>query len=87
MGRRYGNKGAVVSRFTILDSSVVFVNCHLAAGQNAVRQRNKDLIDILEKHSSLPVAADLEPNACLCGMLNHNFNLPLLQMSAAAMDR
>lgn len=48
LGGRYGNKGAVVTRFIIDDSSFCFLNCHLAAGQRNVRQRNTDLADILQ---------------------------------------
>lgn len=75
LGRRYGNKGAVISRFVIGDSSIAFINCHLAAGQNALRQRNKDLIGILETHSSLRVAADLEPNACKHHSFMHSIHV------------
>ena len=30
MGGRYGNKGAILARFVIDDSSICFLNCHLA---------------------------------------------------------
>jgi hypothetical protein len=43
-----------MSRLTIEDSSICFVNCHLAAGQHHVRQRNADVVAILEE-SSFPV--------------------------------
>lgn len=52
LGGRYGNKGAVVTRFIVDDSSVCFLNCHLAAGQRNVRQRNMDMADILQ--STIP---------------------------------
>ncbi|KAI0666162.1 DNase I-like protein [Trametes maxima] len=48
MGGRYGNKGAIVARFTVDDTSVCFINCHLAAGQHHVRQRNSDAQGIVE---------------------------------------
>ncbi|KAI9254592.1 Endonuclease/exonuclease/phosphatase [Phascolomyces articulosus] len=38
----HGNKGAVAIRFALDDSSVCFVNCHLAAGQSRAEQRNAD---------------------------------------------
>jgi hypothetical protein len=41
------------------DSSLCFINCHLAAGQRHRRQRNNDLIDILEK----PALPDITPPA------------------------
>ncbi|WFD02730.1 hypothetical protein MOBT1_001414 [Malassezia obtusa] len=54
LGGRYGNKGALVSRFIIDDTSFCFVNCHLAAGQRNVRQRNSDVNVIMQ--SAFPVA-------------------------------
>ncbi|KAI0829199.1 DNase I-like protein [Trametes gibbosa] len=48
MGGRYGNKGAIIGRFVVDDTSVCFINCHLAAGQHHVRQRNRDIQDIVE---------------------------------------
>ena len=48
LGGRYGNKGAIVSRFILDDSSMCFLNCHLAAGQHNVRRRNADVRDIVE---------------------------------------
>ncbi|KAF6748564.1 Endonuclease/exonuclease/phosphatase [Ephemerocybe angulata] len=49
MGGRYGNKGAVIARVVIGDSSLCFINCHLAAGQHAIKQRNSDIAAILEE--------------------------------------
>lgn len=54
LGGRYGNKGAIVARFVFDDSSICFVNCHLAAGQSHVRARNRDVAAILENASALP---------------------------------
>ena len=48
MGGRYGNKGAIIARLVMEDSSIAFVNAHLAAGQKHVKQRNADVADILE---------------------------------------
>jgi hypothetical protein len=48
------------------DSSLCFVNCHLAAGQRHRRQRNNDLIDILEK-PALPDMPSLIPHAYIGG--------------------
>ncbi|CAD6897706.1 unnamed protein product [Tilletia controversa] len=48
LGGRYGNKGAIATRFVVDDTSVSFVNCHLSAGQRAVKRRNEDVADILE---------------------------------------
>ncbi|KDQ53055.1 hypothetical protein JAAARDRAFT_39767 [Jaapia argillacea MUCL 33604] len=54
MGGRYGNKGGIVARFVIDDSSICFINCHLAAGQHHVRQRNADVAAILEDKEVFP---------------------------------
>ena len=43
-----------MARFTIDDSSLCFINCHLAAGQNHKRQRNQDLAAILEEKAVFP---------------------------------
>lgn len=48
MGGAFGNKGALVVRFTLDDSSLCFVNCHLAAGQTQTPNRNNDISAILE---------------------------------------
>lgn len=61
---RFGNKGSIVARMVLDDTSICFSNCHLAAGQSHVRQRNKDLVDILDSGDALPAVADFSPNAC-----------------------
>lgn len=48
MGGRYGNKGALVLRMVVDDSSVCLLNCHLAAGQTQTANRNNDIAAILE---------------------------------------
>ncbi|GAA5867868.1 hypothetical protein JCM1840_003469 [Sporobolomyces johnsonii] len=63
MGGRYGNKGAILSRFVIDDSSLCFINCHLAAGQSHCRQRNRDLVDILEDKASFSELGSSSPGA------------------------
>ncbi|WFC98391.1 hypothetical protein MYAM1_001118 [Malassezia yamatoensis] len=60
LGGRYGNKGALVSRFIIHDSSFCFVNCHLAAGQRNVRQRNSDINIILQSNFPATIPRTLE---------------------------
>ncbi|KAG0169710.1 hypothetical protein DFQ28_003407 [Apophysomyces sp. BC1034] len=44
----HGNKGGIAIRFLWDDSSMCFVNCHLAAGQMHVPQRNADGDGILQ---------------------------------------
>ncbi|KAL5049451.1 hypothetical protein BDW71DRAFT_204710 [Aspergillus fruticulosus] len=58
MGGLHGNKGALVFRFVLDDSSLCFVNCHLAAGQTQTTHRNNDIAAILETES-LPVETSL----------------------------
>lgn len=41
-------QGALISRFSFEDTSLCFVNCHLAAGQSQTLNRNSDLTAILE---------------------------------------
>lgn len=53
LGGLHGNKGALVVRFFLDDSSLCFINCHLAAGQSHTISRNNDIAAILES-SSLP---------------------------------
>ncbi|KAI9807059.1 MAG: hypothetical protein M1825_005776 [Sarcosagium campestre] len=48
MGGLHGNKGALIARFILDDSSLCFVNCHLAAGQTQTVNRNNDVAAILE---------------------------------------
>lgn len=57
MKGHYGNKGALVTRLTLDDSSLCFVNCHLAAGQSHTSHRNNDIATILESES-LPSERD-----------------------------
>ncbi|EFW22754.1 hypothetical protein D8B26_006333 [Coccidioides posadasii str. Silveira] len=51
MGGLHGNKGALILRFILDDTSVCFVNCHLAAGQTQTAHRNNDIAAIMESES------------------------------------
>ncbi|ELR08876.1 hypothetical protein VC83_01769 [Pseudogymnoascus destructans] len=57
MGGLHGNKGALIIRFVVDDTSMCFVNCHLAAGQAHTKLRNHDISAILES-TVLPVERD-----------------------------
>jgi endonuclease/exonuclease/phosphatase family metal-dependent hydrolase len=57
MKGHYGNKGALVTRFILDDSSLCFINCHLAAGQTQTSHRNNDIATILEAEN-LPAERD-----------------------------
>lgn len=57
MGGLHGNKGAIVVRFMIDDTSLCFINCHLAAGQSHANSRHNDVAAILDS-SILPVEPD-----------------------------
>lgn len=50
-------KGALIARFIIDDSSLCFINCHLAAGQSHTTHRNNDIANILES-TDLPPELD-----------------------------
>jgi len=52
--RRFGNKGAVAVRLLIDDTSLCFLNCHLAAGHRRVRDRNADAAAIVEHDRLFP---------------------------------
>jgi len=56
-----------VTRFVIGDSSICFINCHLAAGQHHVRSRNADVTAMLEeKYVSI---------GCYRGVSYHRFEM------------
>lgn len=57
MGGLHGNKGAIAIRFMLDDSSLCFVNCHLAAGQSQAASRHNDAAGILDS-TGLPVERD-----------------------------
>lgn len=57
MGGLHGNKGAIAVRFMIDDTSLCFINCHLAAGQSQANSRHTDLAAILET-AIFPVERD-----------------------------
>lgn len=63
MGGNFGNKGAIIGRFVIDDTSICFINCHLAAGQHQTRQRGRDVAGILEEKALFPENAIMEPVA------------------------
>ncbi|KAK4700262.1 hypothetical protein P7C70_g5988, partial [Phenoliferia sp. Uapishka_3] len=67
MKGRYGNKGAILSRFVIDDTSICFINCHLAAGQSHRRERDHDLVQILEDKSAFSELASSSPGAYTAG--------------------
>ncbi|KAI1005408.1 putative inositol polyphosphate 5-phosphatase [Podosphaera aphanis] len=57
LGGLHGNKGALVIRFIVDDTSICLINCHLAAGQSGTKDRNSDITAILET-PILPAEAD-----------------------------
>lgn len=58
MGGLHGNKGAVAVRFQVDDTSLCFINCHLAAGQSQSSSRHNDVAAILDA-SLFPAERDL----------------------------
>lgn len=55
-------QGALVLRFVLDDTSMCFINCHLAAGQTQTAHRNNDIAAILETES-LPLESSLTTRA------------------------
>lgn len=51
----HGNKGGIATRFILDDTSLCFVNCHLASGQSHVLQRNADIEGVLNSAKFSPV--------------------------------
>ncbi|KAK4623357.1 putative inositol polyphosphate 5-phosphatase [Fulvia fulva] len=58
MGGHHGNKGALILRMVMDDSSLCFINCHLAAGQTHTMHRNNDIAEILEANALPPYPLD-----------------------------
>ncbi|KAF1363754.1 DNase I-like protein [Lizonia empirigonia] len=58
---RVGNKGALVVRFLLDDSSLCLINCHLAAGQTQTTHRNNDAASIME---AAPLPKNRSPSDC-----------------------
>lgn len=53
-----------MARFVIDDTSLCFVNCHLAAGQKHIRQRNRNISAMLNSNSVFP-ATDILEESCI----------------------
>jgi endonuclease/exonuclease/phosphatase family metal-dependent hydrolase len=53
----HGNKGALLVRCLLNDSSLIFLNCHLAAGQDATQHRNENARTVIDA-SPLPAEMD-----------------------------
>jgi hypothetical protein len=60
-------KGGIVARFVIDDSSICLINCHLAAGQHHVRQRNADVAAMVEDKAVFPAAGAFEEPVAYVG--------------------
>ena len=60
-------KGAVAVRLVIDDTSLCFLNCHLAAGHRRVRERNADAGAIIEHEKLFPVLETLDETLALVG--------------------
>ncbi|KAK7205801.1 hypothetical protein BZA70DRAFT_277090 [Myxozyma melibiosi] len=63
LGGLHGNKGAIILRFTLDDTSLCFVNCHLAAGQSHIIPRNNDVAHIMESKIPSPRMGSTESAA------------------------
>lgn len=57
MGGLHGNKGAIIVKFILDDTSMCFINCHLAAGQSQANSRHNDIAAIMDS-TLLPVERD-----------------------------
>lgn len=64
---KFGNKGAVAIRLLIDDTSLCFLNCHLAAGHRRVRDRNADAAAIIEHERLFPELEALDEAIAFVG--------------------
>jgi endonuclease/exonuclease/phosphatase family metal-dependent hydrolase len=55
---RFPFQGAIAARFVIDDSSICFINVHLAAGQRQKAARNADLAAIFEDKAVFPPSVE-----------------------------
>ena len=60
-------QGAVAVRLLIDDSSLCFLNCHLAAGHRRVRDRNADAAAIVEHERLFPELETLDEAIAFVG--------------------
>ncbi|KAI0254177.1 DNase I-like protein [Lactifluus subvellereus] len=65
--RGFGNKGAVAVRLLMDDTSLCFLNCHLAAGHRRVRHRNADAAAIVEHGNLFPELEILDETLAFVG--------------------
>ncbi|GAA6044732.1 hypothetical protein NBRC10513_004592 [Rhodotorula toruloides] len=63
----YGNKGSILLRFVLQDSSFCLINAHLAAGKTHPAERQRDLIQILDAASRFPRPGQATHNAYIGG--------------------
>ncbi len=54
LGGYHGNKGSIVVRILLYDSSFCFINAHLAAGHSKIAERNSDVGIILKTPRLIP---------------------------------
>lgn len=100
LGGFHGNKGAICLRMLIDDSSVCFINAHLAAHQKEISARNNDAASILKDTNFKPLPwADFvcvnggdgtqildHETIVIAGDLNYRIDLPREQV-IDAIDR
>ncbi|GAA5938451.1 hypothetical protein JCM3775_000896 [Rhodotorula graminis] len=63
----YGNKGSILVRFVLGDSSFCFVNAHLAAGKTHPAERERDLVEILDANPVFPRPSECTHEAYVGG--------------------
>lgn len=81
LGGLHGNKGALVARMIIDDSSLCLVNCHLTAGHSQASARNADLSNIFKsaalKHVTAPLGTFRIANSVGEAILDHEHTILL----------
>eukprot|EP00730_Choanoeca_flexa_P018685 TRINITY_DN9098_c0_g1_i1.p1 TRINITY_DN9098_c0_g1~~TRINITY_DN9098_c0_g1_i1.p1 ORF type:complete len:993 (+),score=276.06 TRINITY_DN9098_c0_g1_i1:193-3171(+) len=93
IANKLGNKGGVGISFFVGQTSVCFINCHLAAGAEKMTKRNNNTIDILSKlqlgqkrMAGIDVAAQFH-HLFWFGDLNYRINLDLDSVERDALAR
>lgn len=77
MGNTLGNKGAVAISMRIGKTKFAFANAHLAAHQNAVKQRNNDYSKISKEMPLLLLKSEMKTKARLDFRINKANNLSI----------
>lgn len=69
VGRVMANKGGVAISFNFFEARFCFVNTHLAAHQENIKDRNRDVKEVIDE-MSLTNVSGISLNVCNCRYFN-----------------